>query len=158
MAPSTRERLMVTIGRSWDDLLASVEGLTDEELLTTGVVERWSVKDILAHVTTWERESLEHLPSIARGDAQQRYSTVYGSLDAFNALKFEENQNRPLPEVRTRLHDTHQQLLAYLDSVPDELLSSKERFRTRLRWDTYSHYAIHAQHIREWRTTNCSAE
>jgi hypothetical protein len=38
-----------------------------------------------------------------------------------------------------------------LDTVPDELLHSRERFRTRLRWDTYSHYPIHAEHVREWR-------
>lgn len=151
MAKSGREKLLETIEQRWDELRASVEDLSDEELLEPGVVGDWSVKDILAHVTTWEEESLKHLPSIARGEAQQRYSAVYGGLDAFNALKFKENQKRPLAEVRSRLHDTHQQLLTYLDTVPDELLHSRERFRTRLRWDTYSHYPLHAGHIREWR-------
>ena len=44
-----------------------------------------------------------------------------------------------------------ERLLDYLDTVSDELLHSRERFRTRLRWDTYSHYPIHAEHIRAWR-------
>ena len=61
------------------------------------------------------------------------------------------NRARSLAEVRSRLTETHEQLLAYLETVPDELLHSRERFRTRLRWDTYSHYPIHAEHIREWR-------
>ena len=54
-------------------------------------------------------------------------------------------------EVRSRLTEAHDQLLDYLDTGPDELLHSRERFRTRLWWDTYSHYPMHAEHIREWR-------
>ncbi len=92
MASSRREKLMQTIGERWDELLASVEGLSDENMLEPGVVGTWSVTDILAHVTTWEEEALKHLPEIAAGKPQQRYKDVYGGLDAFNALKFEENR------------------------------------------------------------------
>ncbi len=131
--------------------LSSVEGFSDEEMQEPGVVGDWSVKDILAHVTTWEEEALKHLPEIAAGTPQQRYKDVYGGLDAFNALKFEENRGRSLDEVRTRLTSSHEELVQYLETVPEELLHSRERFRTRLRWDTYSHYPLHAEHIRAWR-------
>lgn len=151
MAKSSREKLTETIETRWNELLASVDGLSDAQLLEPGVVGDWSVKDLLAHITTWEAEALKHLPEIAAGKPQQRYKDVYGGLDAFNALKFEENRTRSLSEVRTRLTDTHQQLLDYLETVPDGLLHSRERFRTRLRWDTYSHYPLHAGHIRAWR-------
>ena len=151
MAKSGREKLLATVEARWDELLASVDGLSDEHMLEPGVVGDWSVKDILAHVTTWELEAQKHLPEIAAGKPQQRYKDVYGGLDAFNALKFEENRARSLTEVRTRLTETHAQLLEYLETVPDELLHSRERFRTRLRWDTYSHYPIHAEHVRDWR-------
>lgn len=151
MARSGRARLLETIEARWDELMAAIDGLSDDELQQPGVVGEWSVKDILAHVTTWELEALKHLPEIAAGKPQQRYKDVYGGLDAFNALTFAENRARSLDEVRARLADTHQRLLDYLGTVPDDLLHSRERFRTRLRWDTYSHYPIHAGHIREWR-------
>lgn len=151
MAASKRERLVRTIDGRWDELLATIEGLSDRQMLEPGVMDDWSVKDLLAHVTTWEEEARTHLPEIARGEPQQRYKDVYGSLDAFNALKFEENSARSLDEVRSRLTSVHRDLLDYLETVPDELLDSKQRFRTRLRWDTYSHYPLHAQHIRAWR-------
>ena len=157
MAASTRERLMVTIGRSWDELLGSIEGLSKDELRRPGVVGDWSVKDLLAHISTWEEEGLHHLPTVAEGKKPPTYASKYGSLDGFNALKFEENSKRSLPEVTARLHAVHQQVLDYLETVPDELLHSKERFRSRLRWDTYSHYAMHAKHIREWREGTGSA-
>ena len=132
MAQSRRDKLMEQIDRTWGELLGSIEGMPDDEMLEPGVVERWSVKDVLAHVTTWEEEALKHLPGIARGEPQQRYKDVYGGLNAFNALKFAENQNRSLGEVRERLHTTHQRLIEYLETAPDELLHSRERFRTRL--------------------------
>jgi hypothetical protein len=157
MAQSTRDRLMTTMTRSWDALLASFEGLSEDELVRPGVVEQWSVKDILAHITTWEEEGLHHLPTVAAGKKPPTYASQYGSLDGFNALKFEQNSKRSLDEVTTRLDETHARLLAYLDTVPDELLHSKERFRNRLKWDTYSHYAMHAKHIQEWRSGRESA-
>ena len=157
MARSSREKLMATIGQRWDELLASVDGLSDEEMLEPGVVGDWSVKDILAHVTTWEEEALKHLPEIAAGKPQQRYKDVYGGLNAFNALKFAENRERSLDEVRRRLTNVHARLLDYLETVPDELLHSRERFRTRLRWDTYSHYPLHAEHVSAWRV-RCERE
>lgn len=151
MAQSRREKLMQTIETRWGELLASIDGLPDAAMQQPGVVGDWSVKDILAHITTWESEALKHLPEIAAGKPQQRYKDVYGGLDAFNALTFAENRERSLEDVRARLAETHRQLLRYLDTVPDDLLHSRERFRTRLRWDTYSHYPIHAEHIRTWR-------
>jgi hypothetical protein len=33
----------------------------------------WSVKDILAHVTTWEEEALKYLPLILTGGRPPRY-------------------------------------------------------------------------------------
>lgn len=151
MARSGRARLLETIETRWDELMAAIDGLSDDEMQQPGVVGDWSVKDILAHVTTWEHEALKHLPEIAAGKPQQRYKDVYGGLDAFNALTFQQNRERSMDEVRTRMTDTHARLLAYLETVPDDLLHSRERFRTRLRWDTYSHYPIHAEHIRDWR-------
>ena len=151
MARSTRDKLLQTIEARWAELRESIDGLSDEGMRAPGVVGDWSVKDILAHITSWEMEALKHLPEIAAGKPQQRYKDVYGGLDAFNALTFEENRERSLDEVRSRLHETHQQLLDYLDSVPEELLHSRERFRARLRWDTYSHYPLHAAHISAWR-------
>lgn len=152
MAQSTRDRLYVTLDDRWTALLTSIEGLSDEEMQQPGVIGDWSVKDILAHITTWEGEALHHLPTVAQGRKPPTYASQYGSLDAFNALKYDENAKRSLADVMTRLHDVHAHVLIYLDTVPDELLPSKERFRNRLKWDTYTHYAMHAKHILEWRS------
>jgi hypothetical protein len=109
------------------------------------------VKDILAHVTTWEEEALKYLPLIAGGGTPPKYSVQYGGLDAFNALRTEQKRSLPLPEVFRHLDDTHHRLLDYIESVPEALFTRETPFRHRLRLDTYSHYPIHSHHIREWK-------
>jgi hypothetical protein len=36
-------------------------------MMEPGVTGAWSVRDTLAHVTSWEEEALKHLPLILKG-------------------------------------------------------------------------------------------
>jgi hypothetical protein len=46
------------VDKAWLDFKESYAGLSDSQILEPGVQGRWSVRDILAHVTTWEEEAL----------------------------------------------------------------------------------------------------
>ena len=113
-------------------------------------MDNWSVKDILAHVTTWEEEALKYLPLILTGGNPPRY-TRYGGIDAFNAQTAEQKREMALSDVLRQLDETHSRLIDYLQSVPQEHFTRETRFRHRLRLDTYSHYPLHARAIQEWR-------
>src|SRR5262245_12755351 len=147
----TRRQLLTRLEDAWKRLQASYAGLTPDELLEPGVTDAWSVRDILAHVTTWEEEALRYLPLIATGGTPPRYSTAYGGIDAFNARMTEAKRHLSLPAVLHQLEDTHRQLIALVQTAPDALITSETRFRHRLRLDTYSHYPLHAEAIRKWR-------
>jgi hypothetical protein len=144
-------QLIVRLEKAWDAFQAVYAGLSDEQLLKPGVTGDWSVRDILAHVSWWEQESLTHLPQILQGIRPPRYADLYGGIDAFNAQMTDLRRGLSLSEVRQGLEETHRQLVAYVQSVPAEAIASETPFRRRLRLDTYSHYPIHTQAIREWR-------
>jgi hypothetical protein len=146
-----KQQLLSKIDTAWSAFQESYAGLSDAQLTQPGVTGDWSVKDILAHVTAWEEEALKHLPHILEGKRPPRYSVLYGGIDAFNALKTEENRRRSLAEVMTRLDDVHRQLIAYIQSAPESEIAQETRFRRRIRLDTYSHYPIHTRGICEWR-------
>jgi hypothetical protein len=139
------------IERTWKAFKESYAGFTDAQLLQPGVTEDWSVKDILAHVSTWEDETLKHLPHVLQGVRPPRYSVLYGGIDAFNAQMTERKRSLSLSEVLRQLDETHARLVEYVQSAPEEQFTKETRFRRRLRLDTYSHYPIHTQAIREWR-------
>ena len=145
------QQLLDRLDSAWKDFEESYAGLSDAELETPGVTGQWSVRDLIAHITWWEEEALTHLPRILDGGRPPRYSVKYGGIDAFNALKSEEMRGRSLASVLRKHDETHQRLIAYIRSVPEELFATETRFRRRLRSDTYGHYPHHAKAIRKWR-------
>src|SRR5438876_2694232 len=96
------ERLLKRLDTAWTAFKESYTGLPDARLLEPGVVGDWSVKDILAHVNTWEEEALTSLPVIVDGGKPPRYVT-YGGIDAFNARMTEQKRDLSLSDVRRQL-------------------------------------------------------
>ena len=146
-----REKLLKRLDKAWCVFKDSYAGLPDSKLLELGVTGAWSVRDIIAHVTTWEEEALKHLPLVLRGKRPPRYSVTYGGIDAFNAQTTEQKRNLSLREVFRRQEDVHHRLLDLIEGVPEDQLGGDTRFRHRLRLDTYGHYPKHANAIKEWR-------
>jgi hypothetical protein len=145
-----RPKLLTRLDRAWGAFKDSYAGLSDPELLEPGVTGAWSVRDIIAHVTTWEEEALKHLPVVLEGKRPPRYSVIHGGIDAFNAKTTEQKKGLSLPEVFHRQEDVHRRLIELVDAVPEDQLGGDTRFRRRLRLDTYGHYPQHADAIRKW--------
>jgi Mycothiol maleylpyruvate isomerase N-terminal domain len=143
-------QLLKKLEEAWAAINGSYTGLSDSQLMEPGVMGDWSVKDILAHVTTWEEEALKYLPLILTGGRSPRYIQL-GGIDAFNAQMAEQKRGMALSDVLRQFDDTHRRLIDYLQSVSEEHFTRETRFRHRLRLDTYSHYPLHARAIREWR-------
>jgi hypothetical protein len=144
------QQLLKHLGKAWTAIKESYAGLSDSQLTEPGVIGNWSVKDILANVTTWEEEALKYLPLIITGGRPPRYSQ-YGGIDAFNAHMTEQKRDLALSDVLRQLDETHRRLIDYIRSVPEDHFTRETRLRHRLRLDTYSHYTQHAKAIREWR-------
>ena len=143
-------KLLRTLETTWTSFQASYARLSATEMQAPGVTDDWSVKDILAHVTTWEEEALKHLPAIIAGGRPPRYIT-FGGLDAFNAQMTAKKRSLSLGEILRQLEATHRRLIAFVRAAPADQFAADTRARRRLRLDTYSHYPIHTRTIREWR-------
>jgi hypothetical protein len=146
-----RRQLLSRIDRGWLEFKNSYSGLSESQLLEPGVTDAWSIRDVIAHVTTWEEEALAHLPVILEGGRPPRYSVVYGGIDAFNNLVMERKRDLSLAEVQRQQQESHARLLHLVERAPEDRLTRQTRFRRRLRLDTYGHYAVHAAAICNWR-------
>jgi hypothetical protein len=153
-----RVRLLSRLENAWRDFHESFAGLSDSQMMKPGVTGDWSVRDILAHVTTWEGEALKHLPTILKGDKPPRYSVTHGGINGFNRIMTEQKRGLSLTDVRRELDDTHRRLIRFIESVPEEQFQTETPFRHRLRLDTYTHYPKHAEAIRKWRKQRRSSE
>jgi hypothetical protein len=139
------------LDEAWQTLKEAYCGLSDSTMTESCVTATWSIKDIIAHVTSWEEESLKHLPLILAGEKTPRYSVMYGGIDVFNAQTTERNRKLSLPEVLRQRDDTHRRLIDFIQSIPEDQFVRETRFRRRLRLDTYNHYSKHDKAIRTWK-------
>jgi DinB superfamily len=144
------QRLLDRLEAAWAALTDSYAGVPDAKLVEPGVVDDWSVKDVLAHVTTWEQEALRHLPLIIAGGTPPRYA-AQGGIDAFNARATQAGRRMSLAEVLRRRDETHARLLKFIRSQPEGTFARQTRARRRLRLDTWGHYPEHTAAIRAWR-------
>jgi hypothetical protein len=151
MRMDRKQNLLRKLEAVWSDFRASYAGLSEAEVLEPGVTGKWCVKDIVAHVTTWEEETLKHLSSMLRSEKYPRYSAKYGGIDAFNALMTENKRGLSFPEVLKQQDAVHRKLILFIEGVPERAFEGKSPFRHCLRMDTYSHYPKHAAAIRKWR-------
>jgi len=71
-----KQQLLRRLDKAWIAFKGSYAGLSESDVLEPGVTKAWSVRDIIAHVTTWEEEALTHLPTILEGRRPPRYSVT----------------------------------------------------------------------------------
>ncbi|KPK22792.1 MAG: hypothetical protein AMJ70_05055 [Dehalococcoidia bacterium SG8_51_3] len=57
-----KERALAKLEEEWQALLQTWEGLPENMILQPGAVGYWSVRDVMAHIPTWEEEAMKALP------------------------------------------------------------------------------------------------
>ncbi len=145
-APREPQEFLERIEAGYAQLLAALEGLTDEQLLTPGMTGTWRGKDVMAHIARWEETATEAIEYHLRGE---RLPGNYRDYEAWNARWAEEDRDVPLDEIKQRFANAHQRLMALLRS-----LSAEQWNRYVQAWingTTWHHYEAHAGWIREWR-------
>ena len=148
-----REQLLRRVDGEWRRFMEACERLSTEVCQQPGVVEQWSVKDLISHVATWEQESVAALSTISEGRRVPLYAT-YGGIDAFNDRKWRQYRELSCEEATARASDAHRRLMAFLAEIPECHFAGEGRFRRRLRQDTYGHNPEHFQQVATWRETN----
>ena len=139
----------------WQALASAVDSFSDVEQEQPGVVEGWSVKDLLGHIAFWSQRAAESLQLIAAGRSDEiRFPADVAAVDEWNERERRLRQDRPLPDVREEWLESYQQAMQALADFPAEKAEQKTKGQTVLRWfaiDTYEHFREHLAHLNAWR-------
>ena len=124
--------------------------LTPEQLLQPGVVGEWSVKDIMAHVISWEQHLLSDYGKLFSGEEVREFESN-DEINAINAATYARYRDIPLPEIRAEFERSYQQVVAWLEAATDEQLSTPYLYKMTVgefvKVDTWGHYAEHIEQI-----------
>jgi hypothetical protein len=106
--------------QQWEALLDQIgEARMDQP----GVNGDWSMKDIVAHLTGWNRNLVARLQAALRGEPEPPppWPAELQTDDEINAWIYEANRGRSVREVLDDTHHVNQRLLALIEGLPDEV-------------------------------------
>lgn len=136
---------------------ASLSQMDEQRMLQPGIIGTWSVKDLLAHVSWYEREMV---PVIS-------HHIFTGSewwalpVDERNAMIYQLNRQRPLQEIVHEGRRSYTDLLEAVQSLSDEDLNDPGHFRDMpvdwVPWQIFAgnsseHYMDHLSALQAWVT------
>jgi hypothetical protein len=155
-----KQELLEAMQSEWQNLLSTLERLSETQMLETGVEEGWNVKDILAHITAWESRMVRWIDVSLRGDVPDRPAPgePWDDIDLINQQIYIQNKDVPLPEVLEAFHDTHKKANQTVALLNEQDLFDPGRFAWRKGdplWhmvadNTCWHYKEHNESIQKW--------
>jgi uncharacterized damage-inducible protein DinB len=138
-----------------EELLMSVEGLSQTGWTMDEVLPGWTAKDVLAHIAAWETRVAKHLPDLL---ADNGMHIVGAEADAFNVEQIALRQDRTPRELLQELADSRRSILEALANANDDDLVKPRAVLwgqiTIERWalqEIYEHDGKHAAQLRAWR-------
>ena len=144
-----REELMGRAEEARRALLGTVEGLTEEQM-TKPAAGEWSVKDLLAHVASWDEMVLPDMQRVARGDVPALAAFDLKRVDEFNAMIMSLRRHFSVEQARRELDISRKSLLEAVSRLPDSALAEGQFARGMLQICAY-HDTEHTEDIQAWR-------
>jgi hypothetical protein len=104
-------------------VLQTIEGLPDSAWETPGVCGVWSVKDIIAHLASYEHLLLEVLSTFVSGGSTPYLNKFTDPGGNFNDREVAARKGKSIKEVLGEFNDTHAQVMSLAARIPVETFS-----------------------------------
>ena len=121
--PSIKTELLHELDAEWANVERVCGKLSQAEMVTPGVQGEWSVKDIICHLSAWQKYLLDRLSYVLTGHPPL-YPAIHtmGDVDRFNARVYAENKDRPLSSAIIEFRSLYQGVRTVLEALEDEQL------------------------------------
>jgi hypothetical protein len=135
--------LLQRIDDSWGAFLASLDDLTEEQLLEPNAVGKWSLKALLGHIAFWDDLGRENAALALSGQVRE-----FADYEALNQADHAARQGRTLAEERAAMHQAH---AALVESLEERAELDAAAINAAIAGSTYEHYDEHLADVRAWR-------
>lgn len=121
-----RQQLRQFLVRNHNNLLDSISGLTEARLLTTPVCGVWSIRDVLAHVLSWNEFGYlvaKPWPEQPEASSLQPWNSE-ADVDILNANLLAARNDLDMIAILDWLTTYHRRTMRLFDKAGDELLAT----------------------------------
>ena len=154
MDKATFVKTLKEVRAQWEALLARID---QEWMLEPGVAEKWSVKNIIAHIAWSELELVPVMQTHVLAGSELWNLP----LDERNEIVFQQNRDRPLHEIMLEEQEAYAQFLQAAQELSEEDFNDPHRFNNMpedwVPWQifagsSFNHFQDHMPSMREWLT------
>ena len=118
--PADRDELLDRYRKTRTELLAVIDGLSDEAMSET-TLDGWSVKDHLLHLALWDDIRVQEVARIAAGhDSAWRMSEQQDAV--FDEMAYELRRDLSPQQALWELHTSRRRLLDAISAAPASAL------------------------------------
>jgi len=103
-------------------VLQTIEGLAEADWETPGVCGVWSVKNIIAHLASYEHMLVEVLTSFLGGGPTPYLDRMGQGPVLFNDDEVDRRKNKTVGETLAEYNDTQAQTMALVAQIPAETI------------------------------------
>jgi hypothetical protein len=151
---TAKAEVLRSLDHSWDELRAVIDSMSEPEMVEPGVVEDWSIKDLLGHIAFWAARAANTLTEVDAGRGDSVPGTAsQAETDQWNARESAARKDKTLPQMKEEWERAHGAARAALEAFPEDKLDEPFKDHTvvfSFGADTFAHYQEHASQIRAW--------
>ena len=149
---SAKQDLLNEAARQYRAFHEAIHGL-NEAHMTEVWLGTWSVRDIIAHISGWQRELVQALERLARGERPIPDGTSYDDVDAWNATLAAANRELSVADMLLELDRSHESFLHAAAQIPEERYVPDRTAWKIVDLNTARHYKEHGDQILAWRAS-----
>lgn len=163
-APIFKAYLLDTMRKErqhWDALLSAIG---PERMTQPCIAGHWSVKDVVVHITAYERWLVNWLEAASRHDFPPPSPLDDADIDQRNAIVYAASKDRSLDDALAEAQHTFQELLRRVETLSEWDLVDPKRTEWFVRpywnegtalWEaiinlSYDHYQEHVPDLQAW--------
>lgn len=103
-------------------VLQAIDGFPETAWETAGACGVWSVKDIIAHLASYEQVLIDILTPFTGGGPTPALNAFIEQGDQFNDIEVSRRKAKTIQEVLAEFNDTHTQVMSLIANIPSETL------------------------------------
>jgi len=154
-----KNTLIKTLLDSRQNILAQLDEIPRSKMEISGVVDQWSLKDLLVHMTRWEAELVKLLWQAKQGTKPTTVHFSQETVDDVNQRWFLESKSRQLDFVINDFVAVREQTVRRVKDFSEIELNDTRGYawleeRPLWEWiaeDSFRHEVEHMQQIQAWR-------
>jgi hypothetical protein len=125
--PKTKQDLLDQTRQQYEKLQSYLAKVTPAQMTASGVVEHWSIKDVLAHLLAWQQMCLNWYRVGQRGETPATPSEQYNwrQIPELNRDIYEAHKDWPLDKVISSFDASHRAMLEAIAQMTESELFDK---------------------------------